>query len=390
MDFKKSLVDFLAMPPKKFWELVTAEANSCSKILLALWEKAKNSTVTQEEAVECLNCLFIDSHKRIADYSVKLKKDYPTKQYTKNRLLKLPDLWWVDHFTAGISKWGTLNWFSAALRKKKNGTVGLAGASTHFVVGYHDLPFFIIPLQHGAWHEPRKNKDSIAVEHVNCGKVFQKDSIWHFWAGALPLDLVRELPPVLLDKPYRGCKAMQPYTQDQIINNIVLKRLVIAALPGQLDLGRMSQHTDWRDGKTDMGVLWPFKDCNDTAFSPLPIDELRFIQDYAQHLDELGTPWTEKVNLNTHDETENPEYGENTPTKDDDEDSDPSVVLSVKDVQLKLNTKGFYLTADGVMGPKTQKALKQFQQAYNNKNANDDQLKVDGIPGPKTCAALLA
>lgn len=52
----------------------------------------------------------------------------------------------------------------------------------------------------------------------------------------------------------------------------------------------------------------------------------------------------------------------------------------VKKVQLALNRAGSSLTIDGVYGPKTVQAVKNFQE--------DNGLSRDGICGPKTMVKL--
>ena len=153
----------------------------------------------------------------------------------------------------------------------------------------------------------------------------------------------------------------------------------------------MSQHTDWRAGKTDMGVLWPFDDCNSAAYAPEPVPELDFIQQgaYQEFLDEEGTIWDETHGWDTHDETDNPSYGEGTPTHDDDPDEDEDGVKEISEIQTKLSSKGYSLKVDNRMGPKTQNAIKRFQADWNKKNPKD-KIKVDGIPGPQTCKRLFA
>ena len=384
------LIDYTSMIKAEFWNLVDKEGAAAKETFQKFWDELDERHLTQEEAIECLNALFIDTHRRIKEHSSVLAKEYPTRQRNKDKLGTREDLWWTDHFTAGISCWSTLNWFSSAKRKKKNGKMGLAGASTHFVQGYHGDPFYIIPLMHGAWHEPRRNRDSISIETVNAGRIHKdKDGAWCYWARKLPQELVQELPPVLLDKPYRGCSVMQPFTQDQITNNIKVKRLVIAALQCKLDPSRMSQHTDWRAGKSDMGPLFPYEDCNAAAFGPEPIPEMAFIQEseYTQFLEGEGTIWDETKGWDTHDEKENPSYGEDTPTQDDDPDDDTSKVYSILEVQQQLVSKGYFISEDGKMGPKTRTAVKKFQAEWNKKNPKD-KLKVDGIPGPQTCNCL--
>jgi len=396
------LEDFMKMSRPEFWTQVKDNPLARQERLERCWEKAKES-VTHEEAVDLLDMLWRDSHYRILQHSGALAKNYPTKQFNKNRLAKVEDLWWTDHFTAGISRWSTLNWFSAAKRKKKNGKMGYAGASTHFVQGYHGLPFYIIPLMHGAWHEPNRNKDSISIEFVNAGGVSLRrqgstGDRWHYWARALPMALVRELPPVQLDKPYRGVRSMQPFTEEQLQNAVVLKRIVIAALnipeeTPRLDSSRFSQHSDWRAGKSDMGPLWPHDDINAAAFGTIPVEEYDFLQseEYTDYLDDAGTLWDEIRGWEDENEmAENPEYGEATVTHDDDEtDEDRDSVLSIRNIQSILTYKGYPCKTDGKMGPKTRKQLIAFQRYWNSQHSGET-LKVDGKPGPKTCSVLLA
>jgi N-acetyl-anhydromuramyl-L-alanine amidase AmpD len=389
----RTITDYVSMAHNKFWAEVDKKAVEAENTFLELWGEAHRRLLTQEEAVECLDALFIDSHRRIRDHSKELAKLYPTKQYTKGRLNKQSHLWWVDHFTAGINKWSTLSWFSKR-RGYFRGSKKLryAGASTHFVMGYHGYPFYIIPLVHGAWHEPKRNKDAISIEMVNAGalKLDRNTNQWHYWAREMPNELVRELPPVNLDVPYRGVSNMQPFTLDQIKANIVLKRIIIAALGERMAPERMSQHSDWKASKTDMGPLWQLEECNSAAFGSEPLDELSFIQKYQDFLFDEGSIWDEDAGwVDDEDDLkeaqENPEYGDNTPTHDDDDDDDH--VMEIDDVQKELCRHGFRVVVDGKMGPKTYAAIKNFQIDWNKKHP-EKKIKVDGIPGPMTCAAL--
>ena len=382
----KQLEDFFALSRSSFWTKVAKKSDAAEKTLQELWEKAGTQPLTQSEAVDCLDALFIHTHQRIRNYKKGLYKHFPTKQCNKNRLKDKTPLWWVDHFTAGIHQWRTLSWFSSKKVTKKNGKQGYAGASTHFIQGYEGYPFYIIPLMHGAWHEPHRNKDSIAIEMVNAGNLHRdkKTDRWHFWAGPLPEKLVISSPPVRLNPPYRGCKVMQPYTTEQIINNIKLKRIIRAALPGKIDADFMSAHTDWREGKTDTGPLWPYPDVNSAVFDTIPIEQYVFIQRY----DVKVANAVADVETFEYDEVDNPEYGEETPTHEDDPDSEVKI-LSTKKVQEYLIKLGHRLTVDGKYGAKTKAAITSFQETWNNEHPEPkEQLKVDGKAGPRTCACL--
>jgi N-acetyl-anhydromuramyl-L-alanine amidase AmpD len=378
--------DFTQLKAVDFWKQVETDGEACKSRFISAWNKLdQTSSLLEEEANNILDDLFIYTHLRIKQNNEDLANYYPTKQYTRNQLVNKPHLWWVDHFTAGISVWSTLDWFSARKRSKPDGSTGYAGACTHFVQPYHGHPFYIIPLMHGSWNEPHRNSDSISIEMVNAGglKLDKQNNKWHYWAKEMPDALIKELPPVILDRPYRGCTAMQPFTLDQITNNIKLKRLIFAAMPGRFELERMSQHSDWREGKSDMGPLWPFTDVNKASYSSELIPEIDFIQQYDHYLDAAGNSWEDKGTTTTVEDA-NPEYGfSSTP-------SDGSSVLSINDIQLRLNIKGYNLVVDGRLGPKTAEAIKSFQSRWNHVNPRQPQLKVDGIPGPKTCTALTA
>jgi N-acetyl-anhydromuramyl-L-alanine amidase AmpD len=383
-----TLIDFTKFTQKDFWAKVKKEGAEAAETVEELWEKVGEEPLDQDEAIEFLNCLFLVSHQRILDAKPALKKFYPTRQLTKNKLAKVEDLWWTDHFTAGISALSTLNWFSSKKFKKKNGQVKYAGASTHFVMPYHGLPYYIIPLMHGAWHEPRRNKDSISIEMVNAGKVKQnEDREWCYWpkdfTQPIPEKLVQELPPVRLDHKHRGIQIMQPFTREQIIGSIKLKRIVRTAMGERLELERMTQHQDWREGKTDMGPLWLFDDVNVAAFTGEPVIDLSFVRRYDDELDEVG----EILEIDDIiDELDNPNHGELTPTHDDDED-DEDALMSIRQVQEALVRLNLSVAVDGKFGPKTKASVKRFQQKWNIEH-EDDKIAEDGKPGPQTCARL--
>lgn len=384
--------DFTKITKTKFWAEVEAGGEHAEKYITKLWkEVAEGRELTAAEANDALDRLFLYSHARIAEMG-NLKKHYPTKQFSRNGLTNDKCYWWVDHFTAGISHEATLGWFSSMKRENGRSKDGYAGASTHFVIPYHGLPFYIIPLMHGAWHEPARNRDSISVEMVNTGELRMKENHWRYWPSKwtrkVPVGLLRSLPPVELGEPFRGARVMQPFTTDQLRNNIVLKRIVIAALPGKLDLPRMSQHTDWRQDKKDMGPLWPFEDVNDAAYNRVPLSEYHTLHQNDQMLLQISDVDVMYEVEDGDDDRNSPEYGFATPTHDDD-DVGEDKVLTTREVQTILTKLGHALTVDNKFGPKTKSAITAFQRDWNRRRGVTPALIVDGIPGPMTCKALI-
>jgi N-acetyl-anhydromuramyl-L-alanine amidase AmpD len=383
------LLNFNQMPHKEFWNLVKTTNAAAKLSFQSAWaDVGSGKVLSEKEAQKALNNLFIYSHQRILEKG--LDKIFPTQQMYVNALSSVDDMWWVDHYTAGINMWSTLNWFSS--RKKPDGKFN--GASTHFVQDYHGDPMYLISLHNGAWHEPRKNKDSIAIEMVNAGKMFRNEQgEWRYWANAVPQNLIDELPPVAVTPPYKGASYLQPFTLDQVVNNIKLKRLVKMAIGERLSAIRMSQHSDWRDGKSDMGPMWPFADCNGGVFTAgsYPVDQLSFIQDFENS--PLSKPDTIQQHYAILEENkDSPEYGVNVPTNDDDEPDYHKHVLSVVEARPKLDELGFTSKSKVYDAPFRQ-SVEMFQAAWNHRKMDlypEEVLVVDGILGPKTTIALLA
>jgi hypothetical protein len=364
----------------------------------------------QEQAWRTLELLFKRSHLDIFDKG--LMAYFPTKQGGPwNALIKRPHLFWVDHATAGVNGWGTVSWFSSKERKhvrrfkteararahygarkpgtkvyEKNGRwnvtwKGLAGAVTHFVAFMNGTPFYLVKIKHCCWGEPKRNRDGIHIETVNPLVCRLKDQSWRFWAGKIPQAMLdRGQIPVELDVPFRGAQYMMPYTWQQMVTNIKLKRLCIAAT-GRMARERMSDHTDWRTGKFDMGPLWPRDIINDAAFDTMPIEEYEFMKQFVlpANMDDVVDPAELAVmEAGTYDAY----------------DMDDEISADVEDIDSTIETQQALLTiygknalpkygADGSLGPETCRAVRHFQKDWN-KNKPADLLKEDGIPGAKT------
>jgi hypothetical protein len=147
---------------------------------------------------------------------------------------------------------------------------------------------------------------------------------------------------------------------------------------------RMSEHTDWRDSKFDMGPLWPRQMVTAAAFETYPIEQYDFVKQFVRapgnnlivDLVELHALAQQAADPNvTHD------------LADDD-----TTIDSTKEVQQALiKVYGPRVLprygADGHLGAETTSATKHFQQDWNRAHPTD-KLTVDGIPGVQTCARL--
>jgi len=394
-----------------FYEDLKANETKIRDEWTQLWAAAGAGAIDAAQAKRTLEVLFQRSHLDILAHMPGVAKYFPTQQKYDGRLAKVKELWWVDHSTAGINGWGTLEWFSNEPRahnlafdkqdeaewyaKKKGGTVttsggkyvanwkGYAGASTHFINFTDGTPFMIIPLSDGCWGEPKRNGDGIHIEQVNALVINPKNNTWYFWAGQLPAAILQVQVPVTLDKPFRGAKYMLPYTWEQVISNIKLKRICVAATEGRMALERMSQHTDWRESKFDMGPLWPFTTANAVAFETYDIESYGFMRDYVRSPSSDAIVDLSEVQALIDQAAD--------PAIDNQNDAD-TTIDSTKEVQnalIKLYGPKVLpkYGADGHAGAETTHAVKQFQADWTKSHAQD-RIDIDGIPGVQTCARL--
>ena len=405
---------------EEFWNALKKNAEEIYDEWSALWPAVGTGAISQKDALHLLEVMWKRSHLDIMEHIPAYKPFYPTKQLNTGRLKKVENLWWVDHATAGVNGWGTLGWFSSKQRdhakkfssgdeaiayaKRRSGLAqpkgdkwvvtwkGYAGASTHFVVLLNGLPFYLVNLDDGCWGEPKRNGDGIHVEMVNPLRVTRKKDDWYFWAGPIPKHILEIQHPAELDKQFRGCTHMLPYTWEQVITNIKLKRLCVAATEvdgvPRMARDRMSQHTDWKATKLDMGPLWPFKICNDASFENFPIEDYDFMKQFVNHPDMDPVADPEEVLAATLHEAKDPDSAyQGHDILDADESIDSTIEVQKALLALYGPTVLPKYGADGSMGKETTVAIRKFQENWN-RIIPKNRLSVDGIPGVFTCASL--
>jgi hypothetical protein len=163
--------------------------------------------------------------------------------------------------------------------------------------------------------------------------------------------------------------------------NIKLKRIIRWATEDKYLSGeRMSQHSQWQEGKKDMGPMWPFEEVNEAAFLDFPLDD---IAAYQQAMDSILVLAADDVRVSEYEE-ENPEnnaeYGVG---EDPEKENKNNTLCTVQELQKLLNQHGYAVMEDGIYGPETKRAIIRFQREWNDLHATD-LLTVDGIPGPQT------
>jgi len=163
----------------------------------------------------------------------------------------------VDHYTAGISSGSTLLWFSNKLRSK-----GIKTSSAHFIIGRDGIIFCVVPLVRIAWHAPGVNSTHFGIEHVNAGvlrRKTKKSGYLYRGAQTYPKERAGAVQEV-------AGECWEPYTANQIISNIVLKRWLITAFP-EIEQQSLIDHQNISPGrKRDCGPMWPLNDLNAIVF----------------------------------------------------------------------------------------------------------------------------
>ena len=160
----------------------------------------------------------------------------------------------VDHYTADQSTKGTLIWFSSSPRKEAS------TSSSHLVIDHDGTVFTLVdPLTTIAWHATSANHDHIGIENVNCGVLkCGAENVFRCMSG---LYAVKAEPPQLISDQW-----WDPFETEILISNLVMKRLLIAAIP-TLQRGKFVEHHQITPAKQDCGPLWPLNALNDLAFS---------------------------------------------------------------------------------------------------------------------------
>jgi N-acetyl-anhydromuramyl-L-alanine amidase AmpD len=336
--------------------------------------------LTKQEAQSFFESLYEYSIVRCRELAPKFADYFPTRQYSgPGGFNNKPNGWKqdepvgvCDHYTAGESAASAVKWFSSYNKWVIKGKKKYAGASSEFMVELNGAPLCLIPFWEGksAWHEPSLNGRCIGIEHVNVGWLKKRDDKFYWWYNGwkTPYRFAHSLPPVELETPWRGAQWMAPYTRQQLITNIVIKRALVTLYPGMRQSFFVG-HSDFRDDKKDPGPLFPAAQLRQIAFERAPLTSYAIFNEYTPHskahLDAFDSMDIEALqqDLGNSEELSVDMHFESTEDK-------------ILWVQMNLRKLGYNTPTNGRVNNKYTLAVEKFQ--------GDNGLDIDGVAGPLT------
>jgi len=360
-----------------------------SSIFQLLKEELINTGVlSKNKAQVFFNSMYENSLIRCRELLPNFKNFFPTRQYTGPCGFNQKVDGWrqgkplgiCDHFTAGDTTVDTLKWFSSYDQwsiKQKDGSIvhKYAGASSEFVIGLDGEIFLLIPFWEGksSWHEPTLNGRCLGIEHTNVGELRKVNNKFVFWPGdwSKPYKLYSELPPIALASPWRGAFYMMPYTRQQLVSNLLIKRALVC-MYSDMNPSFFVGHSDFRDDKLDPGPLFPLKELRKFAFESKPFSEYAFFNSYTP----VGTAVLDAFDSNDLNVLYNDAVLVQAPI-DMEFDTKQDLILWV---QINLKKLKYNTTIDGLISSVYIEAVRLFQSEHS--------LVKDGIAGPITRAKL--
>lgn len=224
-----------------------------------------NNLGNKATALEFFKKLYEDSMLKIKELIPDYAEYWPTSQHYSSWIEGSPS-GIVDHFTASSTASSVLRWFSSYDQWLIGSKKRASGACTSFLVDITGEIFCLLKFWEGEadWHEPLVNRKFIGIEHVSCGELKEKDGEFYWWpknwGSKYPFQ--ETLSPLKLTSPWRGATYFQPYTTEQILSNISIKRALIAYYGSQLNVRNFIDHAVLRTDKMDMSPVWPLQQIN--------------------------------------------------------------------------------------------------------------------------------
>ena len=197
----------------------------------------------------------------------------------------------------------------------------------------------------------------------------------------------RQFDRFIMDKDpveYNGRK-WEPYTQEQIVCNINLGRLVNGFVDGQLEPDLILPHSAVCSVKSDTGSNYPIRKVRNAIFNDTPIGDLEFLKWFKPapvYAKEDNDSWWE-INKEPRDDSLGPMpqfdiKGLGSTMSDDD----------MKWLAYRFWLLGYNSGPENPHVTQLHKFTRWFQRSTHYYSDPSRHLKIDGDPGPKTKAAV--
>ncbi len=315
----------------------------------------------------------------------------------------------MKHFTAGTGLIGTCRWGNSESNDKCSFPIVVGDRVLDGIKPMPDLvskymcvtAVMLSDLDRGHWHGNWTNGITVGVENRNAGPLCKKGDKFFWWAREFDVEKMGKKPVEIDGRWY------EPYTAEQLVSNIWLTRLLVAAYREEehpFDPRWIIPHSAVAWGKTDTGRAFPMnlvRGAGSTSYGPgdpSGIDpwELPWLKQYQAAPDiALGALEEQEEqafvdDMLARDINYRDEDGEDEPELDDNmatliEGGKWSTHLPK--VLLGLHELGYYVThspsTDYTEEAKT--AVWMFQKCAGKERCGNP----DKIPGPKTRRALL-
>lgn len=313
----------------------------------------------------------------------------------------------MKHFTAGTGFIGSCRWGNSKHNDRCSYPIVMGDRILDLALPpVPDLVKKYLPvtgvmlsdLDKGHWHGNWTNGFTVGVENRNCGPLRLKGGKFYWWAKEFKVDQMGKDPVNIDGKWY------EPFTAEQLVANIWLTRLLVAAYAEEehpFDARWIIPHSAVAWGKVDTGRAFPMNLVRASAMLGTYYDR-----------DPWDVPWIKQykaapdIALGALEEEEESSFvdamiARDIDYRDEDDDEEPeldddmSTLIEggkwrdpkhLKKVLLGLHELGYHITHDpGTdFSDESKTAVWMFQKCATRKRCGNP----DKIPGPKTRRAL--
>lgn len=174
----------------------------------------------------------------------------------------------IDHFTGGVSFWGSCSWGNSVKNRNSSFPIVIADRilpdappMPRELAKYLTVTALLISdLEMGHWHGNWTNSRTVGKEHRNTGALKEEGGRFFWWGG--------EYDPERLGRPVRiDGKWYEPYSVDQLATSIWISRVLATIHP--FSPSWVLPHSAVKWGKMDTGRAFPMNMFREAVLSPV-------------------------------------------------------------------------------------------------------------------------